>query len=286
MAALLLACVPCVAQAQNCTGIDPGFDTRCADPPPPTESNKAARYAVAAGANVALGGLTGGIGEHRRGGSFWRGFVAGAAGGGLTFAGKQVSATRFTGAGVLGRQMAAVGGSVVNNAAAGRAPFARLVLPLGPVRAYVEPGRSRPIRVKIDAAQLVGIGYAGTRPGAQLDVGASLSSGAPVFRVGDEWGHRAGHVAGVVLMTDHAIAREGRYALAHERVHVGQYDFAFLAWSEPAERWAAERSGVLGRLNRYVDFGANAAFFGALTFVVPPQVSPWEAEAYLLSDTN
>lgn len=286
LGALVLLTAPFTAQAQYCSGTDPGFDIRGCVPPPPKEPNTTARYAATIGANVALGGLTGGIGAQRSGGSFWRGFLHGAAGGGITLAGKQVGAARFSGAGLLGRQVAAVGGSVVNNTAAGRAPLARLIVPLGPLRAYVEPGGSRPVHVKVDAAHLVGMGYALTRPGARLEFGASLSSGAPVVRVGDEWGHRAAHVAGVVLMTDHAIAREGRYALAHERVHVTQYDFAFAAWSQPAESWAAERSGSLGRLNRYVDFSANAAFFGALTYVVPSRVSPWEEEAYLLSDTK
>lgn len=245
-----------------------------------------AKYAITIGSNVVLGGLTAGIGEQLGGGSFWRGFTRGAAGGGLAFVGKQVSAARFTGAGLLGRQITAVGGSAVNNAAAGRPLFARVVVPLGPARVYVEPGSSSPVHVKLDAAGLIRIGYAATRPDARLDVGSSLSSGTLVFEVGDEWGYRARHAAGVILMTEHRSPRGGRRTLAHERVHVGQYDFAFLAWSEPAERWVANRSDTIGWLHRYVDFSANAAVFGALNFIVPAQVSPWEHEAYLLSGTG
>lgn len=283
---LLLVATSRYASAQNCGGIV-SLDSNCPAQPPRTSSiSHGAQYAITVGANAFLAGFTAGAGEYIRGGSFWRGLARGAAGGGLVFVGKQVSAARFTGAGVLGRQVTAVGGSVVNNAAAGRPLFARLVVPLGPVRLYAEPGSSNPVRLKLDAAGLIAIGYAATRPDARLDVESSLSSGIPVFKVGDEWGHRAAHVAGVILMTDHAIPRQGRLALAHERVHVGQYDFAFLAWSEPVERWAMDRRGIVGQLHRYVDFSANAAVFGALNFIVPAQVSPWEQEAYLLSGTD
>ncbi len=284
---LLLMAVVRPASAQNCGGIDPGFDPSCpAHPPSSSGMSDGARYAITIGANALLGGLTAGIGEHRGGGSFWHGVARGAAGGGLVFVGKQVSAARFTAAGLLGRQIAAVGGSVVNNATAGRPSFARLIIPLGPVRLYAEPGSSTPIRFKLDAAGILGMCFAATRPGSRLDLESSLSSGTPVFEVGDEGWYRAAHVAGVIQTTVHTIPREGRLALAHERVHVGQYDFAFLAWSEPAERWVADRSNIVGRLHRYIDFSANAAVFGALNLIVPARVSPWEHEAYLLSRTN
>lgn len=274
------------AAAQDCSGIDPGFDLRCPPHPELPRTPREQRYAVAVGANLALGGLTGGIGEGLRGGSFWRGFARGAAGGGLVFAGKQVSAARFTGAGLLGRQVAAVGGSVVNNAAAGRPMLSRVILPVGPVRVYAQPGGEQPLRVKLDAAGVVGLFYAATLPDSRFDPVESLSSGAPVFRVSDDWGPAAGHLGGVIMTTEHYLARGERYALAHERVHVAQYDFAFAAWSQPAEAWAAERDSTLRGIHRYVDLSANAVMFGALNFVIPSRQSPWEREAYLLSATD
>lgn len=268
-AALLVAAVPATAAAQDEGG-----------------SGREARYAVSIGANVALGGLTGGIGEGLRGGSFWRGFARGAAGGGLVFAGKQVTAARFAGAGLLGRELAAVGGSVVNNAAAGRPPLSRLVLPVGPLRVYAQPGAAEPLRVKVDLAGVVGIGYAATRPGAHLDLVESLSAGAPVFEADDVVGRRAAHLAGVIMTTRHELAREQRLAVAHERVHMAQYDFAFLAWSQPAEQWVADQDATLRGIYRYVDISANAALFGALNVVVPSRQAPWEQEAHLLSGTD
>ena len=268
-AALLVAAVPAAAAAQDEGG-----------------TRREARYAVSIGANVALGGLTGGIGEGLRGGSFWRGFARGAAGGGLVFAGKQVTAARFTGAGLLGRELAAVGGSMVNDAAAGRPPLSRVVLPLGPVRVYAQPGAAEPLRVKVDLAGMVGIGYAATRPGARLDLVESLSAGAPVFEVDDVVGQRAAHLAGVIMTTRHDLESDQRLAVAHERVHMAQYDFAFLAWSQPAEQWVADQDATLRGIHRYVDIGANAALFGGLNLLFASGQSPWEQEAHLLSGTD
>jgi hypothetical protein len=250
--------------------------------------SRESKYAVAIGANLALGGLTGGIGEGLRGGSFWRGFARGAAGGGLVFVGKEVSAQRFSGAGLLGRELGAVGGSVVNNAAAGRPMFSRIVLPVGPVRLYAQPGAPDPLRLKLDAAAVVGLAIAATRPGARLELQASFSSGAPVLEYAREPGspERAAHQAGVIMMGDDLQGEERRRALGHERVHVLQYDFAFLAWSQPVEAWAAERIPEAGTLYRYVDLGANAAVFSMLNALVPRRSSPWEHEAYFLSGTD
>jgi hypothetical protein len=250
--------------------------------------SRESKYAVTIGANLALGGLTGGIGEGLRGGSFWRGFTRGAAGGGLVFVGKEVSAQRFTAAGLLGRELGAVGGSVVNNAAAGRPMFSRIVLPLGPVRVYAQPGSPDPVRIKLDAAGVIGLAFAATRPGARFDLESSLSSGAPVFGFEKERGSRqqAAHLAGVIMAANHLEGDGRRRALAHEQVHVVQYDFAFLAWSQPAEEWVAERGPTVRTLSRYVDFSANAAVFSVLNVFVPRRLSPWENEAYFLSGTG
>ena len=81
------------------------------------------------------------------------------------------------------------------------------------------------------------------------------------------------------MMGDNLEGEGHRRALAHERVHVVQYDFAFLAWSQPAEARAAEHSPALTTLSRYVDVSANAAFFSVLNAFVPRRLSPWEHEA-------
>jgi hypothetical protein len=276
-ALVLLIAVPMRADAQGC----PYWP--CGEPGPPEQMSREASYAIDVGANVLIGGLTGGVAQRWNGGSFWRGFSRGAAGGGLVFAGKQVTAARFTGAGVAGRQLAAVGSSVVNNAAAGRPALSRLVLPVGPVRVYAEPAAGR-AHAKLDLAGAAAVAWGATRPGARLDLSSTLSSGAPVFRVSREWGHRAAHLAGVVLVSESE--RQFSKALAHERVHVAQYDFASVVVGEPAESWIASEVPPLQRLYRYVDFGSAVVLLSGLNRVVPDQDKPWENEAHLLAGTR
>lgn len=276
----MVTVAPVRAFAQDC----PYFP--CEEPAPPERMSRETRYAIDVGANVLIGGVTAGVAQMWNGKSFFRGFVRGAAGGGLVFAGKQITAQRFDGAGLLGRQVAAVGSSVVNNAAADRPVLSRLVLPVGPVRVYAEPAAGR-AHAKVDLAGVVAIGYAATRPGARLDVEESLSAGAPVFLVSPEWGHRAGHLSGVILVDEsEPDDADLRAAVAHERVHVSQYDFAAVAWGEPVERWIASKVQPVRPLYRYVEFGAAAALWGGLNMAVPQQSKPWEHEAHLLSSTK
>jgi hypothetical protein len=151
------------------------------------------------------------------------------------------------------------------------------------VRVYAEPAAGR-AQAKVDLAAVAAIGWGATRPGARLDVSSSLSSGALIFRVSPEWGHRAAHMAGVILVDNSE--RQFSKALAHERVHVSQYDFASLALGKPAESWIASEIPALQRLYRYVDFGTAVVLLSGLNMVVPDQVKPWENEAHLLAGTR
>jgi hypothetical protein len=247
--------------------------------------------------NAAVGGATAGVLRVARGGRFGGAFVRGAAGGALTYAGKQVVAQRFAGAGLLGREVAAVGTSISYNAAAGVPALRRLVLPLGPVRFYLRPGDPSPVQVRVDAATAGVFTYTLLREDNRLDLGASFSAGAPVFRrygAPGDVGWEGAQVAGVVHVR-HAPAERNGIALtpqvqaylddvaAHERVHVVQYDQTFLLWSAPAEDAILGRSRVGRALRRRVDLGLSLAFWAALNAAVPHDSRPWEREAYLLS---
>lgn len=83
-----------------------------------------------------LGGLTAGIVQRLRGGSFSDGFARGAVGGAVAYAGRRIAAERFDGAGLLGRQVGAVGASVVRNASERRPSLERLFFPAGPLHVY------------------------------------------------------------------------------------------------------------------------------------------------------
>jgi len=241
------------------------------------------------GVNAALGGLTAGVVSKARGGSFFGAFGRGVLGGAGVYAGKRVAAARFAGAGLLGRQMAAVGGSVVRNAADGRAPFARLVLPAGLGRVYVDRTTSATkLRLSADLSTVVTTAYALSRSELRFDLAGSLSAGLPVFGARDGFqgtGWDGRHVAGVIWVRDAVADRQGgivrSQVLAHEVVHAAQNDFAFTVWSLPAEARLARR--LLGPASRYVDLGLQVPALGAATLLADYHQRPWEREAHYLS---
>lgn len=280
--ALLLA-VPLPAQMPTRPGAD--------DPAPRWRGE-----ALTLGVNAVLGGLTSGVMRHARGGSFRRGFAAGAAGGALAYGGKRLSAEAFFGAGLLGRQVAAVGSSVTSNVAGGDPALARVVLPLGPVRVYLLDG-ARHARARLDLASTVMTAAAALHPDNRFDAEASLSAGAPVFQraaTARDAGWNGLQAAGVILVRyppgdlapGDAEARRISRTEAHERIHVLQYDQTFLLWAAPVERWALSQRGWTRALNRYVDLGLHVPVWAGLNTVIPYEDRPWEREAFFLSRTG
>jgi hypothetical protein len=241
--------------------------------------------------NVALGGVTGLGLRVLRGGSLRQGLeagIAGAAGGALIYAGKRVAVQRWDGAGFVGREVAAVGSSVVWNASAGRGMVDRLVLPIGPARLYVALDDGFRVTPKLDLSSTVAIAVASLNGG--IDWERSASAGAPVF-------HRSARYAGADVVGQHAAGvityRDplGRgepgeirlKTLAHEQVHVIQRDQAFLFWAEPAEEALLGSTRATRLLRRHLDVGFDVAAKILVKQVVDYELRPWEREAYLLS---
>jgi hypothetical protein len=255
----------------------------------PLAAQTARGEALSLGVNALLGGATAGVRAHLRGGSFLDAFAAGAAGGALTYAGKRIAVEDFAGAGFLGREVAAVGSSVSANAAEGRGVLERVALPLGPVRLYISPRGEGPLlQPRVDLAAVASVAWAAAQPGSRLDLEESLSSGAPVFRrrvPAQELGFEGAHLAGVVQLRDAGDPERVRRAAAHERVHVLQYDQAFLLWAAPAEEWLLNRARWSRALHRWVDLGVNAPALAALGAALPYRSRPWEQEAELLGPT-
>ncbi len=248
------------------------------------------------GVNALLGGLTAGVMQAARGGSFQDGFSRGTLGGSLIYGGKRLAVERFAGAGLAGREVAAVGSSVVRNASEARPSLQRLILPLGPVRLYVEAGAAGPrVRPKLDLVTLVVTGYAVATPELEWDAGASLSSGAPVFRVEDRLirGYGAGDPddpaaagitrAGAIYLSDFA-GLDFERDFAHERAHVIQYDQLFSTWTDPAEEWLQARVPGGARLGRLVDLNLSPLVTGGLSLAFKRYENrPWELEAEYLA---
>lgn len=238
----------------------------------------ARQEATVAGVNALLGGATAAIYRLAHGESPWGAFWKGALGGGLIYAGKRVTVEPFDGAGLAGREVASVGGSMVRNASAGRGLLDRVVLPLGPVRLYIGEG---PVRARLDLATVMASAVFVGRYGARWDPSASLSAGALIFRAKTPTPGLT--AAGATALWDHMPASEGPRLMAHERVHILQYDQSFLSWGQPLERWALDR-GPAGAFFRHVDVGGTAlAIRSGAALAFDYRSRPWEWEAYFLS---
>ncbi len=269
---------------------------------PPASSDGTPRwvghFTVLAG-NATVAALTGGLLQKLRGGSFKDGFVRGALGGAVIYAGKRVVVQRFWGAGLLGREIDAVGVSVVRNASDGKPSFSRLFLPLGPLPLRTTLDLSSGLRVQpqldLSAAGWLLYGLYETR--LVPDVGHSLSSGAMVFRADrrvilDGGRPLGGFTASRSIFGSDPLALTGGETwadvLAHERVHVLQQDFVLSAWSQPLAEFALSRVPGGRTVSRYVALDALDWVVGTVKVIVSGSVNydrnfPTELEAYFLT---
>lgn len=263
-------------------------------PVPGPSTDGLAEHVTALGVNVAIGGLTAGIRQWRKDGSFLDGLWRGGLGGVGSYAGKLLAGSDIPGGGLAGRGIAGAGASVSRNAADGRPLFDRLVLPVGPLRLHWQPSAGT-VHASFDAAGFAAItGSYISSIGASLDLKRSLSSGAPVFMAREwesDWGWQARHVAGTILLRgDESHNPEHdrflTFALAHERVHMLQYDQAYILWSEPVERSALRALGAPPFVVRSLDLSLQSIAVLSLNAVIPYDARPWEKEADLLSGTS
>lgn len=242
----------------------------------PDSPRWAGHFTVLAG-NATIGALTGGVLQKLKGGSFKDGFVRGALGGTVGYAGKRVAVQNFWGAGFLGREINAVGVSIVRNGSDGEPTLSRLYLPLGPLPMRATLGFTHGFQVQpqldLTATGWLAAGLLGS--GLKLDVAESLSSGAPVFQAEGRWLVESEHsVRGYAVSRSVFLGDPGFYrgapapqadVLAHERVHVLQQDFVLTAWSDPFARLALSRFGAGRRMQRYVTLDALAWVVGTVS---------------------
>lgn len=246
------------------------------------EANSADRLQVL-GANVAIGAITAAIIARVNGHSVSRAALLGAIGGAVTYSGKDLATQRFDGAGLLGRQVGAVGASITRDAVEGTPAFRRLVLPFGFVRLHLDADASDPVRVRADLAAIVAGGIA-ISEGGRLDVGTSLSLGTPVFRSQVLWRDmRGAHVGGVIRLTHQHDGELGARIQAHEMVHVIQHDVDFVAFAEPVEQAFANYLPAGRWLHEWADFGVQVPVRLAANWLLPYNSRPWEREASILS---
>lgn len=279
----LAALLPSAAAAQ-CGGF--------LEEPCPLDAPRWAGEFTALSANALLGGLTAGVLQAFRGGDFAPAFVRGALGGAAIYGGKRIAAERFTGAGLLGREVAGVGSSMVRNAADGVPFLDRLILPAGPLRLYIGTA-ARTVHAKVDAITLGWLVYGVVEDELTLDWSESLSAGAPVFltdgtviRSTSDTLHSAGITqAGVIIVAGVPAfgAAFQRRVLAHERIHVLQGDHIFTTWTDPLENAVLPRLPGGRTFDRFADVGLTTTVLELLIPLFPDHGDrPWELESIFL----
>jgi hypothetical protein len=196
----------------------------------------------------------------------------------------------FDGSGLLGRQVAALGTSLVRWASDDTLV---MLMPLGPMTFEVRPHAVDRVRPRIN---LVGTGtvlYYVLRSDTRIDVRASLSAGSPVFRFPTETvSTRDGIIFGrmdfgtVILGTPTSpLTEQQRMTLPHETIHVLQYDFLEHALTLPPERAILRILGVGEGFLRHVDIGAMSVLLaGVLQMHMDYDDRPWEKEAVWLTE--
>lgn len=238
--------------------------------------------------NAFVGGMTAGIIAHLRDRSFQKAFVGGVTGGSLAWVAKRVAASRFDGAGLAGRQIGAVGASIVRNASLDVGLLDSLTLPVGPFRLQV--GATRPTRPRLDFDLQEGYRLVeGLLDSAySLDWGRTWSAGTPVFTTDARLSDVDRRVNGLVTGGTIVLRRQEQERLddvfAHERVHVLQTDFLKTTVGYPLERWARRAVGFpdVSVTNHMLTGLGHEPLVYLMTGPLPRALSPLEVEAEFL----
>lgn len=239
------------------------------------------------GANVAVGAATAVIGRINQKKSLPRAAAKGAAAGAMIFAAKWVISRNYPSTNLLGRSLGAVGSSAVLNSARDRPMFEQMAIPYGPVRFHISLDSTVKVRLKIDLAATISTLQALNNDEIKFDGGRSISSGVMTFRA-DTTGtateisgmHRASVVVFRPASTRQGVSEsEAEKTIAHELVHVVQYDFLFNAVGSPAEDGLAKLIPGAEKVHRFIDIGLHTAIWSAVNAGVPYAKRPWEREA-------
>jgi hypothetical protein len=239
------------------------------------------------GINAAIGLATATAWSVMRGHGIRDGVTRGLAGGAMMSVGRQVAASHFSGSGFTGRQISAVGISIITSTGSDR--FV-LSFPVGPVALQVIGGRA--LDWRINATDAFAAIINSTDKANQLDMALSASSGTFVFRSRRNTFHtKGGEATGSEFFQSITLARAAfehsvtmPNVLFHENVHVLQDDYLANAIANPMERMWLDRTRTGRRITRHIDLGLlslpiNAAANG----LVPYASRPWEREAYALT---
>lgn len=240
--------------------------------------------------NGALGGFSAAMFALARGKNPWRAVLKGFGGGVVMGAGKQVAGQRFDGSGLIGRQLASLGTSVVRSASEDTTV---VILPVGPMTFEIRPSAVDRVRPRVNLVAATTLLYYVIRDDTRVDLGATFSAGAPVFRFPTETvSTRDGIIFGrmdfgtiVLGATPTILDTQRRMTLPHESIHIVQYDFLEQALSLPPERGILRTLGVGEGFLRHVDVGVISVLLaGVLQMHMDYEDRPWEREAVILTE--
>ena len=216
------------------------------------------------GTNMLVGGVMAGVASAIRGRPVVKGFAQGALGGAVSYLGKRATSEDIPAAGILGRQIGALGASIIRSATFGSGLLVdTLIVPLGPLRGYVTLLDIGQTRVRVDLEEVGWLVYNLTQDDLTFDAGASLSSGSFVFT--SEVGLRgardraSGRAApGVIALRLDGEGNIPEDVLAHERVHINQFDQLKITAGLPLEGLARRGfSPGSRRILDWIDFGVG-----------------------------
>jgi hypothetical protein len=282
-AAIILACTPLADAAAQRAGPDPeAHEART----PLSGRDRAAHLAI----NGALGSVSAAMVALAKGKDPWRAALQGFGGGIALGAGKQIAGNRFDGAGLVGRQVAAFGTSLVRSATEDTLV---LLVPVGPMTFEIRPSAVDRVRPRVNVVSAGTMMYYIIRDDTRIDWNATLSAGAPVFRFPTETvSTRDGIIFGrmdfgtIVLGARPPIMDLQRHlTLPHESIHIAQYDFLDHALALPPERAILRKLGVGEGFLRHVDLGVVSVLLaGVLQMHMDYDDRPWEREAVILTE--
>lgn len=248
-----------------------------------TTQTRASNLAI----NGAIGGVVAGLRSLFTGNRGWRVVLAGAGGGVVQGVGKQLAASRFSGAGLLGREVSAAGVSLTYSATVDTTV---IFAPIGPVMLEIRPRSARHVRARVSAVDIATIAAAAIDGHSNFDLGLTLSAGAPVFlrpssRMPMGYADGGFTQVGTIFLANEAGDESRRQVLLpHESVHILQWDAYSQLAALPIERRIAQHIPGIRWVERYIDLGVVApASVYAIAQQIPYEDQPWEREAYLLT---
>ncbi len=239
-------------------------------------------------ANAAIGAVLGGVRAVINGRSIKSGFVRGAVGGSVHAAGKQIAARDASAAGLIGRTVNALGSAVI--ASATRDTLS-VLLPLWAVNLEIVPRSGDRFRPRVNLWTTVIATVSAIDSRTTLDRTATWNTGAFVFETDSEnmpWGSGEAGFAhpGVIFVNTILLDRpeDRQLTIAHEAVHILQWDAYHALVTRPVERAAIARIRGGAWMNRHVEFNLlGPATVWAIASRVNDESRPWEREAYKLT---